>query len=142
MNVSKIKTISEANGKVFLDMTIKLEYSPAEALIIQEALKNLPENINSNETLEIMTNERVTQLHFTVDTKEISESTINQLVNSWLTELNLSLEEKKHLLPLMDEILKLKKELNEISKRIKNLEDENTLIKEALIKKKIIKEEF
>lgn len=77
-----------------------------------------------------------------MDTKEISESTINQLVNSWLNELTISLEEKKHLLPLMDEILKLKKEINEISKRIKNLEDENLTIKEALIKKKIIKEEF
>lgn len=142
MNVSKIKTISEINGKTLLDMTIKLEYSLAEALAIQEALKNLPESIANNETLEIMTNERMTQIHFTVDTREIPESTIAQLINVWLNELNLSLEEKKHLLPLMDEILRLKKEINEINRKIKNLEDENTLIKEALIKKKIIKEEF
>ncbi|MCS7249604.1 MAG: hypothetical protein N2323_04400 [candidate division WOR-3 bacterium] len=142
MNISKIKTISEANGKTLLDMTIKLEYSPAEALIIQEALRNLPENITSNETLEILTNDQVAQIHFTVDTKEISEGAITQLINVWLNELNLSLEEKKHLLPLMDEVLRLKKEINEINKKIKNLENENFLIKEALIKKKIIKEEF
>ncbi|MEO0087478.1 MAG: hypothetical protein ABIK77_02735 [candidate division WOR-3 bacterium] len=142
MNVSKIKTINEANGKVLIDMAIKLEYSPAEALVIQEALKNLPEIIANNETLEVITNERVTQLHFSVDTEEVPENTISQLVNSWLNELNLALEEKKHLLPLMDEILKLRKEINEISRRIKNLEGENSLIKEALIKKKIIKEEF
>lgn len=142
MNVAKIKTISEANGKTLLDMTIKLEYSPAEALIVEEAVRNLPESISNNETLEITTNERLTQIHFTIDTKEIPENVIIQTINSWLAQLNLSLEEKKHLLPLMDEVLKLKKEINEVSRRVKNLEMENSLIKEALIKKKIIKEEF
>jgi len=142
MHISKVKTISEIGDKIWLDMVIKLEYSPAEQLIIQEALKNLPEKIAKNGSLEIITNENQAQLKFSVDTQEISEKEITEIINRWLNEINFTLEENKHLLPLMDEILKLKKEIKEINYRVKALENENTLIKEALIKKKIIKEEF
>uniref|UniRef100_A0A7V6CN12 Uncharacterized protein n=1 Tax=candidate division WOR-3 bacterium TaxID=2052148 RepID=A0A7V6CN12_UNCW3 len=142
MHISKVKTISEIGDKVLLDMVIKLEYSPAEQLIIQEALKNLPPKIQENGSLEIITNENQTQLKFFVDTQKISEEEISEIVNRWLNELNFTLEENKHFLPLMDEILKLKKEVKELNYRVKALESENTLIKEALIKKKIIKEEF
>lgn len=105
-------------------------------------MKNLPPKIQENGSLEIITNENQTQLKFFVDTQKISEKEISEIVNRWLNELNFTLEENKHFLPLMDEILKLKKEVKELNYRVKALESENTLIKEALIKKKIIKEEF
>lgn len=142
MNVIKVKTISETSGKILLDMTIKVEYSPAEQLIIHQALRNLPEKILQNDSLQVLTNEYQAQLKFSFDTREISEREITEMVNRWLDELNRVLEENKHFLPLMDEILKLKKEINELNNRIKYLENENILIKEALVKKKIIKEEF